>query len=182
MGIFILALGIPFLIQKDIFFKLSTFQVTRLVYGLNPFPESFEVARYIRNHSEKDDRVAVLGSEPQIYFFSHRKASTRHIYMFPLMERHVYVRKMQTELIQEVEATQPKFVVVVNLGGSWVSPRSDISPMFKEWAQDYLNGEYEIQGVVDILTNEVTVYKWEEQAKGYHPQSRFNLLIYKKRP
>ena len=181
VGIFILALGIPFLIQKDIFFKLSTFQVTRLVYGLNPFPESFEVARYIRNHSEKDDRVAVLGSEPQIYFFSHRKASTRHIYMFPLMERHVYVRKMQTELIQEVEATQPKFVVVVNLGGSWVSQRPDISPMFKEWAQDYLNGEYKIQGVVDILTNEVTVYKWEEQAKGYHPQSRFNLLIYKKR-
>ena len=102
--------------------------------------------------------------------------------MFPLMERHVYVRKMQTELIQEVEATQPKFVVVVNLGGLWISPRSDISPMFKEWAQDYLNGEYETQGVVDILTNEVTVYKWEEQAKGYHPQSRSHLLIYKKRP
>ena len=102
--------------------------------------------------------------------------------MFPLMERHVYVRKMQTELIQEVEGTQPEFVVVVNLGGSWVSPREDISPTLKDWAQDYLNGKYDIQGVVDILTNETTVYKWEEQAKGYHPQSRFHLLLYKKRP
>ena len=102
--------------------------------------------------------------------------------MFPLMERHVYVRKMQAELIQEVEATQPKFVVVVSLGGSWVSPRPDISPILEEWAHDYLNSEYEIQGVVDILTNEVTVYKWREEAKGYHPQSRFHLLIYKKLP
>ena len=101
--------------------------------------------------------------------------------MYPLMEGSVYARKMQTELIQEVEATNPKFIVVANLGGSWVSPRSDISPMLKEWAQDYLNGEYEIKGVVDILSNEVTVYKWEQQAKGYHPQSRFHLVIYKKR-
>ena len=102
--------------------------------------------------------------------------------MYPLMESHVYAREMQAKLIQEVEATQPKFVVVVNLGGSWIPPRSDISPIVKEWAQDYLNGEYEIQGVVDILTYKKTVYKWEKQAKGYHPQSRFHLLIYKKRP
>ena len=99
VGLFILALGVPFLVQKNVFFKLSTFQVTRLVYGLNPFLESFEVARYIRNHSKKNDRIAVLGSEPQIYFFSHRKSATRHIYMYPLMERHAYARKMQAELI-----------------------------------------------------------------------------------
>jgi hypothetical protein len=182
VGVFILALGVPFLIQKDVFFKLSNSQVTRQVYGLNPFLESFVVARYILNHSKKDDQIAVLGSEPQIYFFSHRKSATRYIYMYPLMERHVYARKMQTELIHEIEATKPKFVVVANLGGSWVSPRPYISPILKEWAQGYLNGKYKIQGVVDILTNKVTVYKWGEEAKGYHPQSRFNLLIYKKLP
>ena len=182
MGLFILALGVPFLVQKNVFFKLSTFQVTRLVYGLNPFLESFEVARYIRNHSKKNDRIAVLGSEPQIYFFSHRKSATRHIYMYPLMERHAYARKMQAELIQEVEATQPKFVVVANLGGSWVSPRPHISPILKEWTQNYLNDEYEIQGVVDILSNGVTLYKWGDEAKGYHPQSRFHLLIYNRQP
>ena len=182
VGLFILALGVPFLVQKNVFFKLSTFQVTRLVYGLNPFLESFEVARYIRNHSKKNDRIAVLGSEPQIYFFSHRKSATRHIYMYPLMERHAYARKMQAELIQEVEATQPKFVVVANLGGSWVSPRPHISPILKEWTQNYLNDEYEIQGVVDILSNGVTLYKWGDEAKGYHPQSRFHLLIYNRQP
>lgn len=181
IGILILALGIPFLIQKDVFFKQSISQVTRLVYGLNPFLESIEVAKYIRDHSKKEDRIAVLGSEPQIYFFSHRKSATRHIYMYPLMERHVFAREMQNELIREVEETKPEFIVVANLAGSWISPRPHISPMMDEWAQNYLNDHYEIQGMVDILENEQTVYKWGEQAKKYQLQSRFHLIIHKKR-
>ncbi len=181
VGILLLALGIPFLMQKDVFFKFSTLQITRLVYGLNPFLESLEVSRYIHDHSEKDDKIAVLGSEPQIYFFSNRKAATRHIYMYPLMERHDYALEMQTELIREVEGAQPEFIVVTNLAGSWASRRPYISPTMEEWAQEYLNLEYEIKGVVDIFANEQTVYKWGDQAKGYHPKSRYHLLIHKKR-
>ncbi|MBT5470962.1 MAG: hypothetical protein HOK41_10200 [Nitrospina sp.] len=181
VGILILALGIPFLMQKETFFKLSPIQVTRSVYGLNPFSESLEVARYIREHSGKNSKLAVLGSEPQIYFFSHRRAATRHIYMYPLMEPHVYARQMQAELIREVEKSGPEFVMVANLAGSWVSSRPDISPMLKDWAQGYLNDEYEKKGVVDIISNDETIYKWGEEAMGYHPQSRYHLLIYKKR-
>ena len=70
---------------------------------MNPFPESLEVGKYIRDHSEEKDRIAVLGSEPEIYFYSKRQAATRHIYMFPLMEPHVYALDMQDELIKEIE-------------------------------------------------------------------------------
>ena len=122
VGILILVLGIPILIQKDIFFSLPTFKVTRLIYGLNPFSESLEIAKYIRDHSEKDDKVAVLGSEPQIYFFSQRKSATRHLYMYPLMETHAYARQMQAEMTREIEEAQPEFIVVANLAGSWISP------------------------------------------------------------
>ena len=100
--------------------------------------------------------------------------------MYPLMEKHAYARQMQAEMIREIEGAQPEFVVMVKLSGSWVSSQLDFSPLLKDWAQGYLNNEYEISGVVDILSNEETVYKWGEQARGYHPRSRYNLLIYKR--
>ena len=93
----------------------------------------------------------------------------------------MYARQMQAELIREVEKSGPEFVMVANLAGSWVSSRPDISPMLKDWAQGYLNDEYEKKGVVDIISNDETIYKWGEEAMGYHPQSRYHLLIYKKR-
>ena len=181
LGIFILGLGIPFFIQRNVFFKLPSLKVARLVYGMNPFEESLEISRYIRDHSEKNDRLAILGSEPQIYFFSKRQAATRHIYMFPLMEGHKYASDMQAELIRDVENVQPKFVVVVNLGESWISPKQHITPILKEWSQKYLDGNYDIQGVVDIFEDRDSVYKWGEQARDYDTQSRYNLLLYKNR-
>jgi hypothetical protein len=180
VGILTLALGLPVLIQKEFFFTLPVFEATRLIYGLNSFPESLEIAKYIRDHSQKNDKVAVLGSEPQIYFYSQRRSAIRHLYMYPLMEKHAYARQMQAEMIREIEGAQPEFVVVVKLSGSWVSPRPDFSPLLKDWAQSYLSSEYEISGVVDILSHEETIYKWGEQARGYHPRSRYHLLIFKK--
>ena len=88
MAILTLVLGLPVLMQKEFFFTLPVIKATRLIYGLNPFAESLEIAKYIREHSQKNDKVAVLGSEPQIYFYSDRKSATRHLYMYPLGEQH----------------------------------------------------------------------------------------------
>jgi len=179
-GILTLALGLPVWMQKEFFFTLPVTKATRLTYGVNPFPESLEIAKYIRDHSQEDDKIAVFGSEPQIYFYSHRQSATRHLYMYPLMEKHVYARPMQAEMIWEIEEAQPEFLVAVNVSMSWLF-QPDSSTLLTTWAQGYADSGYEISGVVDIISNEMTVYKWGEQARGYFPRSRHHLLIYKKR-
>lgn len=82
-------------------------------------------------------------------------------------------------MIREIEEKGPEFIVVVNLAGSWAPP--DIAPMLKDWAQDYLNREYEVSGVVDIFRQEESVYIWGEQARRYPPRSRYHILIHKRR-
>ena len=176
----VLVLGLPVLIQRGILFTMPVNEATRMIYGLNPFSESLEIAQYIRDHTTKEDKVAVLGSEPQIYFYSQRKSATRHLYMYPLLEKHVYVRKMQNEMIREIEDAQPKYVVMAKTAGTWVSARPDFSPGLKDWAQGYLNREYEIDGVVDILSHKETLYRWGDQAQEYMPQSTHHLIIYKR--
>ena len=60
----------------------------RTTYSLNPFPESLEIAKIIKASTSSRDRIAVLGSEPQIFFYSNRRSATGHIYTYALMEDH----------------------------------------------------------------------------------------------
>ena len=51
-----------------------------LIYGPNPFPEAVRVAEYLREHTNPTDTIAILGSEPEIYFYAHRHSATGYIY------------------------------------------------------------------------------------------------------
>ncbi len=180
VGILTVILGFPVLSKTDFFFTLPVTEATRSIYYPNPFPESLEIAKYIRDHSQKDDRVAIFGSEPQILFYSKRKSATRHLYMYHLGEQHSYARHMQTEMILEIQVSRPEFIVLANIHTSWLFD-SNSQTLLIDWAQGFVARGYEISGVVDILSREETLYKWGEQARGYLPRSNHYLLIYKKR-
>jgi len=179
LGLLIFIFGSPILIQKDFFFNYSPSHTTRLTYYANPFSESLEVAKYIHEHSDNDEKIAILGSEPQIYFYSKRKSATRHLYMYPLMEKHNYALPMQNEMIREIEGAQPKFIVLVIVPWSWL-PGPHSPPQLMTWAQDYLKRDYETSGVVEIFRDRETTYRWGKQAKGYTPRSPYYLLIKKR--
>ena len=70
----------------------------------NPFPETIKLAEYVRDHTDPSDTIAVGGSEPQIYFYSHRHSATGYIYPYPRMEAQTYARQMQSEMIHEIES------------------------------------------------------------------------------
>jgi 4-amino-4-deoxy-L-arabinose transferase-like glycosyltransferase len=74
--------------ERQPLFTLPPLEFSRVVYGANPFPESIAVAEFVKAHTEPDERVAVLGSEPQIYFYARRRSASGHIYMYGLMEEH----------------------------------------------------------------------------------------------
>src|SRR5207244_13627500 len=64
------------------FFTLPPGRVSRATYGSNPFPEAIVIASRIAADTRPEDRVAVLGSEPEIFFYSHRRSATGHVYMY----------------------------------------------------------------------------------------------------
>src|SRR5262249_3245602 len=115
----LVAAGQPLFLARAVLFKLTPFQVSRFIYGRNPFPESVEVARYIREHSAPGYRFAAVGWEPQIYFYPHRRPATGYIYPYPLMEIKPYALAMQREMIKEIETAAPKFLVFVSASRSW---------------------------------------------------------------
>lgn len=105
----------------DIFFQFSPVEVTRAAYGANPFPESLAIGQFIKSRTSHDEKIAIIGNEPQILFYSQRRSATGYIYIYPLIENHPYAFQMQEEMIQEIEFAQPKLLLYTQILPSWYS-------------------------------------------------------------
>src|SRR5207249_9230878 len=132
-------------------FSMSTRALSRTKFGNNPFLEAVDIGAYIRDRTTADDRIAVIGSEPEIYFYADRKAATGYIYTYALMEPQPFAATMQKEMIREIEAAHPRFLVFSWVDVSWLKqPHSDEGIV--EWGRAYVRQCYDPVGVVDIFS------------------------------
>jgi hypothetical protein len=176
----LLAVGLSLVHERAYLFQLSPDAISRMVYGSNPFPEAVEIARYVREQSGPADRLAVIGSEPEIYFYTGRPAATGYIYMYPLMEAHGFSASLQQDMIAQIERAQPRFMVLVNVDTSWtMQPNS--SPLLLEWAAKTVDQDYEPIASADIIPGAATVYRWGAEARDARPQSRFYVVLFRRR-
>ena len=166
--------------QRYLFFAASPSKVTEIVHEGNAFPQLLETAKFLRQHSQKNDIIAVIGSEPEIYFYSGRRSASGYIYMYPLMEPQPYALKMQRDMINEIEAAKPDFLVFVHVFLSWTLEEKSENLIF-EWFERYSREYYRLIGVVDIPFTSPAIYLWGEGCSGYKPKSDSWILIFERK-
>jgi hypothetical protein len=171
-------LSLPILADKKLFFEVSPLQACGLIYPQNPFLESVRIAEYVREHTRPDDTIAVLGSEPEIYFYAQRHSATGYIYTYSLMEPQRYAQQMQQEMIREIERVRPEYLILVAMSYSWLR-RPDSEPLIFTWANEYMVENYVADGFVNIMPSETDYFF------GHVPPSVESLkdyiLIYKRK-
>jgi hypothetical protein len=145
------------------------------VYGINPFLEAVIISEYLREHSKKSDQIAILGSEPEILFESHRDTCTTYLYTYGLVEKQRLARQMQEEMIDQIESAKPKYILFVNVSYSW-APENNERLIF-DWANHYLETNYRLVGFIDIRRHSTTV-RWDDEALIPAEESRSNLQLY----
>jgi 4-amino-4-deoxy-L-arabinose transferase-like glycosyltransferase len=179
--IFLAAAGNAIFNERTFFFTADPVEASRIAYGAKVFPESLEVANYIRSRTTGQDRIVVLGSEPQIYFYANRISATGYIYMYGLMENQKYALRMRREMISEIEAAKPQYLVLVNESSSWLVQSEESALDLFNWAEKYVEKNFEKVGVADILGDKDTLYLWNQDALKYSPRSDASLYVYKRK-
>jgi len=165
--------------QMNYFFYKDPFEISREIYGSNPFPEAIEIGTFIRERTDKDDTIAVVGSEAEIYFYARRKAATGFIYVYGLGDGHEYNLKFQNEMISEIETKEPEFIVFADVPTSWLfAPGAPTK--ITDWYKEYTDKYYNLVGVADIVSTEKTIYKWDNEAVNYKPTGFGWLLVYER--
>jgi DNA modification methylase len=139
--------------------------------GAMVFLAARKTANYVKNNSSPSSRIAVLGSEPEIYFYANRHSATGYIYMYALTARQTYTARMRQQMIQEIETCHPDLLVYVDDRDSWnyVDASAPQVVALLSWAQEYMQNQYERVGVVDI--GESIQYVWGDAARTYRPRS-----------
>ena len=163
-----------------IFFRLSPIEACQNLYPWNPFVESLAVARYIREHSTEKARIAVIGSEPQIYFYAQRRSATGYIYTYALMERQPNALKMQHEMMREIEAARPEYLVFVIYGFSWLfQPGSDHTIL--HWFDGYSGRFYKQVGIVQLNSAGKVEGIWGDAANSSPKPAGQYIAVYKRK-
>ncbi len=89
---------------------------------------------------------------------------------------------MQQEMIAQIEAAKPEFMVFVNVvftRPGWSSP-IPLNGYFN-WFDSYRSQFYDIAGVASILPSGQTVYRWNKQTANYTPASEYWVAVFKRR-
>jgi hypothetical protein len=178
-GLLAAGLATP-LIADRAFYSLGVRDAARAVYFANPFPEAHEIAAFIRERSAPDDSIAVVGSEAEIYFYARRRPATAYLYTYPLMEPQPLAPAMQREMIAQIEAAQPAFLVFVGTPHSWLK-REDSPQLIFQWVIEYTRRDYERVGVVDVISPYETVSRWGDEAASYEPISANWVWVFQRR-
>jgi hypothetical protein len=144
------------------------------LYGADPLPEAEVVAKFIADHSAPEARLAVLGSEPELYFLSHRRSATGHIYTFAMMEPQPFAWKMQREMIGDIETQKPEFIVFADNIMSW-NRRPDSNLALFDWWDGYKTN-YTLVGLADVISPTNTIYVFGTNYIARYPEAHGSAL------
>jgi hypothetical protein len=147
--------------ERNLFFQMTPLEACRSLYGYQPFPESVVLGDYIRVHSPPDSRIAVLGSEPEIYFYSHRRSATGYIYTYPLTEHHLFAPQMQQQMAREIQTPRPQFIIQVRTWTSWLARPAGLDSIDK-LCERLMPPHYKLVGSCDVFPDQSRV-QWDWQ-------------------
>ncbi len=175
-----LSIGQLFLSGSAVYFSADENAASREMFGANPFVESRAIGEYVRKLTPEGDRIAVVGSEPQIYFYADRRPATGYLYTYGLVEHHPHSAAMLAEMTSEIERERPAVIVYVQVPSSWLlRPESDLSVF--AWFREYrLREGYQLVGLVELPPTSPSIAIWGEEAASHRRGSNNVVEIWKR--
>ena len=166
--------------NREVYFEFDPLEAFRYSYFPSPFQEALPVAEYLKEHTAPTETVLVFGSEPEIYFYAHRHSATGYIYTYSLTEDQPYWPVMQRQMMQEVEANRPAYVVFVNVKFSWIyAANSPQVAALSAWFDQYMARDFQEVGMVECH-DAASQFYWGDEAFGHRRPTR-EILIFKRK-
>ena len=166
--------------QRKFLFQTTPEDASRILYGGNPFPESLVIANYIKEHSSPEDKIAILGSEPQILFYADRISATKHIFTYYLMGNHPHSNIMHKEAMTDIELSKPPILINVVIPTSWLFQKDSKSMLFR-WLDSFVSTHYKLAGIVEIQNTRNANYYWGKDVIKFSPKRDNFIQIYQRK-
>jgi len=161
-----------------VFFLWKPEEITARLYFRNDFQVYPAIGDYLNRHLPPTATFAVLGSEPELLFYAHRRSVTGYIYMYDLVQSQPYRERMEKEMISEVERGRPDYVVFVNDVFSWMPYPPDCLDNIRNWLMHYTDTQYDPYGVI---TFPPSLFVWGPECLRHVPMGHRFIVIFQRR-
>lgn len=111
-----LFLTLPVLSSRYPFHFMSGDEISVQKYGIYNFVLAKEAAQFIRQKSSGNNTIYVWGAEPEIYFYSQRRAASKFIYFYPLLENSGRGKERRLEMMGEMRQNSPQYIILADAG------------------------------------------------------------------
>jgi 4-amino-4-deoxy-L-arabinose transferase-like glycosyltransferase len=160
------------------FFLWKPEDVIARIYFRNDFQIYPVIGDYLKRHLPPTATIAVLGSEPALLFYAHRRSVTGYIYMYDLVQDQPFRERMEKEMISEVERGRPDYIVFVNVVYSWMPYPPECLEKIRDWMFRYTDSQYDPCGVVTFPPN---LYIWGPECLQHVPFGHRCVMIFQRR-
>jgi hypothetical protein len=178
------ALGIaivwlPILLQFEYFLMPNMPKTIDKSYHWQGFAELQAIGKELKKRLQPGQKVAMLGSEPQMYGYTESEAFTPHLFLYPVMRN----PKNQTQILEEYwqafDLTVPDYVVIPINEASWGAKNFSEIPQFKQIWQK-LTSQYEMIGRANVGQKPLNIV-WDGALKGHQPPKVPPIFVFRKK-
>lgn len=172
------ALLVPVLQYAPTLFKGDVQRLIRSMFPGNPYAEDQVLAGVIAAKLQPEDRIAVLGSEPQYYIYLNREAPSKHFYMAFSMRPIPESEAWQQETLDSILSQKPRFIVFNFVEYSWM-PKKDSKMLLYEGSYRFARQNYRPIAWADMVRlSETKFILNEEAARQYTPTGQRYVTVY----
>lgn len=107
--------AIPVIVHHGYYITRSPEEISRYYFGVNPFPESIELAEFLAARTCRKDSIFIFGSEPQLLLYAQRKSAASFPYLYPLMSEYPGYKEFQRQVWDDITRAQPRYIITVDL-------------------------------------------------------------------
>lgn len=163
-------------------FAMTPLEVSRALYG-PPFAEAVPVAEYLKKNTSPRDTIAVLGSEPEIFFLSDRRPASGYIYFYSLTEPQPLASQMRQQFISQIQTARPKYVVLMDDSASWysviASQSLESAAYIQDWWKHY-STNYVLAGTVEFFSDKPSKFSWNHPSLN-DTNFTYGMMIYRRK-
>lgn len=183
LGLAAFILGNLLLNNGKMWFEMTPLEVSRALYGPQ-FADMVPVADYLKKNTPPGDTIAVLGSEPEIFFLSDRRSASGYIYTYSLTEPQPLASQMRRQFIGQIQTACPKYVVFVDDPTSWYSVMAAQSlesfAYIQNWWQNY-STNYVLSGTAEFFNEKPSEFSWDHPSANDTNLPDGGILIYRRK-
>ncbi|MEY4935587.1 MAG: hypothetical protein RIS64_1946 [Bacteroidota bacterium] len=97
--------------QFGYLFSWTPHKILLDMYDGDSFTEIRMIGETLSKRTKPNDKIGMLGAEPQIFFYANRVAASGFLYHYPLIEHQKYATTMSEQFVKEIEATRPEIFI-----------------------------------------------------------------------